>query len=50
MCRRRESCDRLGPARFDGGRFDVAARLFADMMTREDYVEFLTLAAYDHLD
>ena len=42
--------DRLGPARFDGGRFDAAAGLFADLMTREDYAEFLTLAAYDQLD
>jgi len=42
--------DRLGAARFDAGKFDLAARLFSDMMTREDYAEFLTLAAYEHLD
>ena len=28
----------------------LAASLFADMMTRPDFQEFLTLAAYDHID
>jgi malate synthase len=42
--------ERLGPARFDGGHFDEAARLFEQMMTAADFTEFLTLAAYDHLD
>mgnify|MGYP001600706650 FL=1 len=42
--------DRLGAERLDGGKFDLAARLFTDMMTREDYPEFLTIAAYEHLD
>ena len=41
---------RLGAERFDGGKFAAAATLFADMMTREDFAEFLTLAAYEHLD
>jgi malate synthase len=40
----------LGAARFDGGRFDPAARLFGQMMTGEEFPEFLTLVAYDHLD
>ena len=40
----------LGPARFDGGRFDLAARLFDQMMTGTDFAEFLTLVAYDYLD
>ncbi|MEK6609415.1 MAG: malate synthase A, partial [Gemmatimonadota bacterium] len=42
--------DRLGAERLDGGKFDLAARLFTDMMTREDYPEFLTIAAYEHVD
>jgi malate synthase len=41
---------RLGAARFDSGRFELAARLFEDMMTREDFPEFMTLAAYEYLD
>jgi malate synthase len=40
----------LGPARFDGGKFDLAARLFDQMMTGSEFAEFLTLVAYDHLD
>jgi malate synthase len=40
----------LGPARFDGGKFDLAARLFDEMMTGSEFAEFLTLVAYDHLD
>lgn len=42
--------ERLGPTRFDSGKFDLAARLFEDMMTREDFVEFMTLAAYEYLE
>ena len=41
---------RLGAARFDSGRFELAGRLFEDMMTREDFPEFMTLAAYEYLD
>jgi malate synthase len=40
----------LGPQRFDGGKFDLAARLFDQMMTGSEFAEFLTLVAYDHLD
>jgi malate synthase len=40
----------LGPARFDKGHFGLAGKLFEDMMTSQDYAEFLTLVAYDHLD
>ncbi len=40
----------LGPSRFDGGRFDLASRLFDQMMTGAEFAEFLTLVAYDHLD
>jgi malate synthase len=41
---------RLGPERFDGGKFALAARLFEEMMTRDEFTEFLTLVAYEHLD
>jgi len=41
---------RLGAVRFESGRFELAARLFEDMMTREDFPEFMTLAAYEYLD
>jgi malate synthase len=40
----------LGADRFDRGHFPPAARLFEDMMTGRDFQEFLTLAAYDHID
>ena len=40
----------LGPERFDGGKFALAARLFDQMMTGSEFPEFLTLVAYDHLD
>ncbi len=33
-----------------GGKFELAARLFEDMMTRPDFPDFLTLVAYDHID
>ncbi len=40
----------VGPARFESGKFEVAANLFEDMMTRSDFTEFLTLVAYDYID
>jgi malate synthase len=40
----------IGPARFAGGRFDDARRLFAELCHAEQLVEFLTLFSYDQLD
>jgi malate synthase len=40
----------VGAARFDAGKFDLASRLFDQMMTGSEFAEFLTLVAYDHLD
>jgi malate synthase len=40
----------LGAARFDSGKFEVAAEIFERMMTSDEYPEFLTLAAYEYLD
>ena len=34
----------------DIGKFDLAARLFNQLMTGSDFPEFLTLVAYEHLD
>jgi malate synthase len=39
----------LGPA-FAQGRYTEAATMFEQMMTSADFVEFLTLAAYDHIE
>jgi len=39
----------LGPA-YARSRFPLAARLFEDLMTAADCPEWLTLAAYEHLD
>jgi malate synthase len=40
----------VGTAGFDAGHYDLASRLFEDMMTRAEFPEFLTLVAYDHID
>ena len=40
---------KLGAARYDGGHFPVAAEIFERMMTSEQFIEFLTLPAYDRL-
>jgi malate synthase len=42
--------DHVGAARFDAGKFDVASKLFEQMMTDGEFPEFLTLGAYDYLD
>ena len=42
--------ERLTPARYDAGKFDLASRLFDQMMTGTDFPEFLTLVAYQYLD
>ncbi len=41
---------RLGPARFDGGHFATAAEVFERLMSGDQWYDFLTLAAYDHLE
>ena len=40
----------VGADRFENGRFELAAALFEDMMLSETFPEFMTLAAYDHID
>ena len=40
----------LGAAAFEAGRFEAAGRLFGEMVTGEEFAEFLTLAAYDYID
>ncbi|HKW96147.1 MAG TPA: malate synthase A [Bryobacteraceae bacterium] len=42
--------EHLGPARFESGKFGPASQLFEQMMTSGEFVEFLTLAAYNYLD
>jgi malate synthase len=39
----------IGAAAFDGGKYGLARTVFEDVATREDFVEFLTLPAYEHL-
>lgn len=43
-----ELSQRLGE-RYSNGHFELAAKLFLEMMTGEDFPEFLTLIAYDHI-
>ena len=40
----------VGPARFDSGNFDRAARLFGEMSVSENFSEFLTVPAYELLE
>jgi len=42
--------ERLGPERYSASRFPLAAQLFADLVTHSELEDFLTLAAYPHLD
>ncbi|MCI0395730.1 MAG: malate synthase A [Chloroflexi bacterium] len=39
----------VGPERFAGGQFDLAAQLFDQLISAEAFVEFLTLVAYEYL-
>jgi malate synthase len=39
----------VGEDRFNGGKFQRAAQLFDEMIRNKDFVEFLTLPAYDDL-
>jgi malate synthase len=39
----------LGTERWEASRFELAARIFADLITDPELADFLTLAAYDHL-
>lgn len=41
--------DEVGPERFDGGRFTLAAALFRIMIRNPHFTEFLTLPAYAYL-
>jgi malate synthase len=49
-----EECDKIrqlvGKDQFDAGRYDLAARLFDELVTENEFTDFLTLKAYDHLD
>jgi malate synthase len=42
--------ERFGAARFDSGKFGLAAQLFEQMMTGADFPDFMTLTAYNHID
>jgi malate synthase len=39
----------LGPVRFAAADFDTAAKLFSDMVKKDEFDEFLTVPAYDYL-
>jgi malate synthase len=41
--------EEIGAARFDGGQFPLASKLFSDMIKADDFTEFLTLPAYEYL-
>jgi len=39
----------LGPEGWGAGKYKDAARLFEEIITRDEYTEFLTLPAYDFM-
>jgi malate synthase len=41
--------DIVGP-KLQTGKFELAAKLFGDMSTADDFVEFLTIPAYEYID
>jgi len=40
----------VGGSAYNNGKFDVASNMFEEMMTSDDFPEFMPLVAYDHLD
>ena len=40
----------IGDERYAQSKFDLAAKLFEEMMTKTEFTEFLTLVAYDYVD
>ena len=40
----------IGPERYDSGKFGLASKIFEEMMTSDQYADFLTLIAYEHID
>ncbi|MGH9404736.1 MAG: malate synthase A [Terriglobia bacterium] len=46
----RKQEETLGPARFAASKFELAARLFGDMMTSAEFTEFMPLLAYNFID
>lgn len=40
----------VGPARYTGGKFTLAAKLFQEIIEQPELEEFLTLRAYPHID
>ena len=42
--------NQIGAANFDKGKFDLAAQLFRQMTEAGEFPEFLTVAAYDHIN
>jgi malate synthase len=40
----------IGQKVYDSGRFDLASEIFEDITTSDEFVPFLTIPAYEHLD
>jgi malate synthase len=40
----------IGDERYGNSKFDLAGKLFEEMMTKPEFTEFLTLVAYEHID
>ena len=42
--------DLVGSERYDAGKFELASEIFEEMMTSNNYSDFLTVVAYEHID
>jgi len=42
--------ERVGAERFAAGRYELARELIEDIVTRDDFTDFMTIVGYDHLD
>jgi malate synthase len=40
----------VGEDRYNAGKYELAAKIFDELVTSESFVEFLTLPAYKHLN
>jgi len=43
-------CDQVGDECYGDGKYNVASKLFDDIISNDELAEFLTLSAYEHLD
>ena len=40
----------VGEEKYNSGKYELAAKIFDELVTSESFTEFLTLPAYEHLN